>query len=39
MPIPREGLVRTIGIAEPYAMGTQERCIFAVFFFPYPLCL
>src|SRR5206468_12797765 len=34
-----EGLVRTISIAEPYAMGPQERCIFAVFFFSHPLCL
>jgi hypothetical protein len=34
-----EGLVRTISIAGPYTMGPQERCIFAVFFFPYPLCL
>jgi hypothetical protein len=34
-----EGLVRTVSIAEPYAIGPQERCIFAVFFFSHPLYL
>jgi hypothetical protein len=34
-----EGLVRTISIAEPHAMGTQERGIFAMFFFSHPLYL